>query len=173
MDIQRYVPSFDSKKCFFAMPVVLFKHILTGEVAAEQFVMYPPGPGLAEVIRYFFLYQPGASSTHQLAFADGLPGLLFLPGAAGALRFRTPRTRKVRQAGGLVEALLEGVYLEESPAAGPVLGARFTPKGCITCCSFPCNNSGEGYAGNSPTFLVRQSVLYSTACVGKHRLPKK
>lgn len=96
------------------------------------------------MIRYFFLYQPGASTAYELAFADGLPGLVFLPGAAGVLRFRTPRTRKVRQAGGLVEALLEGVYLDESTAGAPVLGVRFTPQGLHHLLQFPLHQLRGG-----------------------------
>jgi AraC-like DNA-binding protein len=129
VDIQRYVPSFDSKKCFFAMPVVLFKHILKGESSGERFTKYPPGADLAAVIEYFFLYQLGASSTCQLAFADGLPTLVLLPGAAGEFLFVTPRTRKVQQAGYLVGSVLEGVYLETKAGEGSLLGVRFTPQG--------------------------------------------
>ncbi len=111
------------------MPVVLFKHMLAGATVTEHFTVFPPAADLAAVIGYFFRYRPGASPSRQLAFADGLPSLVFLPGREGEWCFVTPRSRTVPAAGYLVGARLEGVYLEQNVPAGPVLGVRFTPEG--------------------------------------------
>jgi AraC-like DNA-binding protein len=128
------------------MPIALFQHILRHTAATDAFTVYYPSQDLRFLIRYFFVYTADQGVAQELAFADGLPGIVFLLDEPNEYCFLTNQDEYLQRTGYIVASLLEGIYIQKSPALKRLLGVRFTYEGLYHLLKQPVHELGQEVA---------------------------
>lgn len=111
------------------MPVEFYRHLLNLRSKNLGFPVFAPSPDLATVIDSFVVIENKIFDIKDLAFADGLPCLVFLPNDQQMLCFEANDQQYKIKNGFLTGLFLESVYVSSNTSKGQLLVVRFTHEG--------------------------------------------
>ncbi|MDJ1504184.1 AraC family transcriptional regulator [Xanthocytophaga agilis] len=145
------------------MPVDLFRHIVKKE-SSSYFQTFTPSSDLTSVIEYFFLYTITSSRKEELAFADGIPILVFLLEKSSAIQFYTTTDTQATTTEGYLSGLfLEKTYIESLYPGQQMLGVRFTATGLYNLLQRPLSTLADHIFHDVDTlFGENRPMLYES-----------